>query len=258
MTDITTSKKVNAVVFYSYPKLLFAWPLIAIGILFWFVGGALNQEMMAWMYLLTTVVVLLTVGVDLERNHSVFWLAVFLGFFFMGMWLSEAKHFTLFGDVYRWFANRDIEYDPDLGFVISVFLAIPYAVMLIWTRLQHKWRITHNEFEHYSFGRSDDSLARGAKRVRSTYPDLLELLICGAGTLIVYSATGRSELRRIPHVPLLPLLRKRINHILEMTAVTTTDAVMDEELEEEEGESGTDDQGAVEGSEGSEVGSEEL
>ena len=121
---------------------------------------------------------------------------------------------------------------------LSLLLAPPYLTMLVWARLQHKWRITHNEFERYSWGRADDSLARGAKRVRSTYPDLLELLLCGAGTLVVYSATGRSELVRIRNVPLLPLLRKRIDRILEQTAVTTTQeaAYIDEEVAAEQEE----------------------
>ena len=224
----------HAVTFYSYPKLLFCWPLIAIGLLFRLIPESLaNLEVMGWFYLLTVVMVILAVGVDIERNTAVFWLVVFGFFYFLGLWFQEAKSFTFFGNIYNWFANRDVQYNQSFGLVLSIFLIFPYAAMIIWARLQHKWRITHNEFEHFSFGRSDDSLARGAKRVRSTYPDLLELLLCGAGTLIVYSATGRTELRRIQHVPLLPLLRRRVDRILEMTAVTTTDAVIDEETEAE-------------------------
>lgn len=103
--------------------------------------------------------------------------------------------------------------------------------MLFWTRLNNKWRITHNEFEHFSFGRSDDSLARGAKRVRSSYPDLLEFLFCLAGELDIYDSAGRRKLRTIPNVPLLPLVRRRISKLLETTQVTTAeqDIAADEE-----------------------------
>ena len=44
----------------------------------------------------------------------------------------------------------------------------------------------------------DDSLGRGAKTIRSSFPDVLELVLGIAGTLIVYNATGTKELRRIP------------------------------------------------------------
>ena len=227
----------HSVVFHEYPKLIFAYPIIIIGVLFWLIAGAEPSqglsEVLGWVYLLATLLVLITLGLDVERNHAVFWFVVFLLFYFLGRWLEDAKGFTFFGDIYEFFAGLDVSYNRSYGLVVSIFLSLPYAVMLIWARLQDKWRITHNEFEHYSFGRADDSLARGAKRVRTTYPDLLELLLLGAGTLVVYSATGRTELRRIHHVPLLPLLRQRINRILETTAVTSAAGFEAEVIEEE-------------------------
>jgi len=226
---------IHEVVFHTYPKLLFIWPIIAAGFLFWYPSGWewVNNESLGWVYLLLTVMVILTIGVDIERNHAVFWLAAFGMFYFLGLWLSEKSGFTLFGNIFNFFENLEVRYSAGFGLSISILLLIPYLTMLVWARLQHRWRITHNEFEHYAFGRADDSLARGAKRVRSTYPDLLELLICGAGTLIVYSATGRSELRRIPHVPMIFWVRKRINRLMEATAVTQADSDVIAEVEEQ-------------------------
>ena len=234
----------DSVVFHEYPKLIFAWPIILAGLLFYFIAGSEPSRNMAeglgWIYLVTTLVVIMTLGVDLERNHAIFWLVVVLLFYFLGKWLADAKGFTFFGEIYGYFARLDVRYDRSFGLTLSLLLMLPYLVLLVWARIQDKWRITHNEFEHYSFGRADDSLARGAKRVRSTYPDLLELLLLGAGTLIVYSASGRTELRRIHHVPFLPLLRRRINRILETTHVTSSTAVDAEIMAEAEEESGED------------------
>ena len=242
-------KRANEVVFHTFPKLIFVWPIIAAGFLFWPLATAgVSPEVLGWSYLLIVGLVILTIGIDIERNYAVFWFVVALALFFLGKWLSQYDAFTLFGDAYTWFANLDVDYDRSLGLCLSIFLAVPFIVMLLWSRLQHRWRITHNEFEHYAFGRADDSLARGAKRVRSTYPDLLEFLICGAGTLIVYSATGRTELRRIPHVPLIFLVRRRINKLLEYTAVVVgSDNAVAEALEEEETEAEEAERGAGEG-----------
>jgi hypothetical protein len=239
MAGKNKSNKKMAVNFYSYSKLLFAWPLIVIGVLFYFIAGAsptdTMSEVLGWIYIFAALIVILTIGVDIERNYAFVWLVIFGLFFFLGRWLQDAQQITVFGNIYSFFANAEVRYNRGLGLSLSVLLAVPYAVMLLWARIQHKWRITYNEFEHYSWGRADDSLARGAKRVRSSYPDLLELLLAGAGTLVVYSATGRSELRRIRHVPLLPLLRWRINKILETTQVTTTsDQAYQRSIEEEE------------------------
>ncbi len=232
-------KKIDSVVFYTYPKLIFAWPVVILGPLLWLLTGAGgNEEVIGWAYLIVLSLVILTLSVDIERNHAAFWAVAMAMFFFLGKWLSEAKGFTLFGDVYNFLGGLDVSYDRGFGLALSLTLAVPYSVMIVWTRLQHRWRITHNEFEHYSWGRSDDSLARGAKRVRSTYPDLLEFLLCGAGTLIVYSATGRTELRRIPHVPWLFLVRKRINRLLESTSVTPYNSDIEESANEEDDRGG--------------------
>ncbi|MEE9211080.1 MAG: hypothetical protein V3U29_00330 [Phycisphaeraceae bacterium] len=236
MAEPTNHNEPNAVIFRAYPKLLFCWPLIAVGVLFWFVASVANHEVLGWLYLLTVSLVLLTVGIDVKRNYALLWVAVFCLFYFLGRWLQDTQGFTFFGNIYKWFAGIDVQHNASFGLALSIFLAVPYAVMLIWGRFQHKWRVTPNEFEHYSFGRANDSLAPGPKRVRTAYPDLLELLLCGSGTLIVYSATDQSELRRFHHVPLLPLLRRRIDRILAAAAVTSTDAVFDEQAQAEQQE----------------------
>ena len=98
-----------------------------------------------------------------------------------------------------------------------------FLVMWLVTQLNCHWRVTHNEFEHYQFGRQDDSLARGAKRIRVSYPDTFEFLLCLADELIIYDSTGRRELRCIPHVLLLPYIKKKINRLMESTAVTAAE-----------------------------------
>ena len=246
-------QETHAVTFCEYPKLIYIWPLILMGPLFWyfasptsaivdssnplytqFVGepepGAVQEpvtvqltnenEFLGWVYIVALFLVLMTIGVDVERNYAVFW-AVVLALIWLACWLLAEKNIPVFSHVYHFFTDLDVRYDRALGLVVSIFLFVPYAVMLGWAQLNSRWRITHNEFEHLSWGRADDSLARGAKRVRITYPDLFEFLLLGAGTIIVYSATGRTELRRIYNVPLLFLRRGRITQVLETTRVTT-------------------------------------
>ena len=228
------------VVFHTYPKLVFAYPLILLGLVFWPITTPGTAEPLGWVYLIVSVIVIMTVSVDVERNYAAFWLVLFLAVFLGLMLIADKTRVPLFTDLHHWLADLDVTYNRGFGLMLSILLGVPYLVMVLWARLQHKWRITHNEFEHYSWGRADDSLARGAKRVRSTYPDLLELLLLGAGTLVVYSATGRTELRRIPNVPCIFVVRKKINRLLESTQVSMNDPqiINAEEVEAEEEEMG--------------------
>ena len=274
-TQSPRERRLHSVAFVSYPKLLFIWPLILAGLVFWPLGypgqphgaaptgteaeqpptvqtprdpggsdaqGAAEAarpastssrrlEVIGWIYLWVAVLVLLTLGVDVDRNQAAFWVILVVAMYVLGMWLRDVKHFTVFGDLYRWFGNLDVQYDRSFGLAISIVLLVPYVLMVIWGHINDRWRITHNEFEHFSFGRLDDSLGRGAKTIRTSFPDMFELLLGLAGTLVVYNATGTKELRRIPHVMFLPLVRKRLDKILETTAITT--AQLDEEDEED-------------------------
>ena len=187
----------------------------------------ISQEVLAWIWGLTLLLVVVTMGLDLNRNYTIFWLVVLVAIWLMVLWLGE-KGVTLFKDIYVFFRDLDPQYSGSLGLIVSIPLLVLYAVMWLWTRLNCKWRITHNEFEHYQFGRMDDSLARGAKRIRTSYPDFFELVVCLAGDLVIFDASGKRVIRRIEHVPLLPWVKRRINTILETTAVTTDEVVEDE------------------------------
>jgi len=222
----------HEVVFYTYPKFIFCWPILAMGYVLWLLNrlGWGGPEAYAWLWVVTLLLVFATIGFDLNRNFTIFWIALILLLWVSVAWLGARKNVDIFSHIYHFFADLNPSYSASLGLMVSVPLTILYAIMWIWTRLNYKWRITHNEFEHYQFGRMDDSLARGAKRVRTSYPDFFEFLVCLAGDLIIYDSTGRRVLRRIPHVPLLPLVRRRINSILEATAITMSE--LDDETEE--------------------------
>lgn len=263
------NKPVHDVAFVAYPKFWFVWPLILAGLVFYpftpphqpVVGPADVTDAEAapaegdtaaeapttqatattsgwlegwgWAYIWIAFVVLLALGVDVDRNHAVFWAVLIAAVWILGMWLQD-RNYTIVGDIYRWFAGLDVQYNRNLGLALSVMLLVPYLIMLGYARLNDRWRITHNEFEHYSFGKADDSIGRGAKSIRSAYPDVLELLIGMAGTLIVFNATGTKELRRIRHVVLLPFVRQRLNKILERTAITGLAGIAEEEEEDDE------------------------
>lgn len=261
-------KRIHHVTFSTYPKLLYIWPLIVAGFAFWPLAGPsqsagqlsagsppqvtqapatspgatqpavtvvsdpVKMERLGWTYIWIALLVIMALGVDLGRNQALV-LLLFVAFVWvLGILLRDKYHFTLFGDIYRWFGAQNVQYDRSLGLCLSILLAVPYVIVMLWARVNNHWRITPNEFEHYSFGRSSESLGRGAKSIKSEFPDFFEAVLgFGAGTLIVCDANGMHELRRIPNVMFLPIVRKRIYDVLERTAVT--DAPIDDVVSED-------------------------
>ena len=68
----------HEVVFYTYPKFIFCWPLIAMGFLLWGFDKWqwLSPETLAWIWGVTLIIVLITVGFDLNRNYTIFWMVL--------------------------------------------------------------------------------------------------------------------------------------------------------------------------------------
>lgn len=229
----TVQEHVHSVSFVAYPKLLFIWPLILAGLLFAVIPDAvIAPTTMGWIYITIALIVVLTLGVDIDRNQAIFWFVLIGLFWFVGLWLRDAQNIPVLSWIVNAAKSLGVKYDRGLGLGLSVVLLIPYVLMLLFAWINDRWRITHNEFEHYSFGRRDDSLGRGAKTIRSEYPDVLEMLLGAAGTLIVYNASGQQELRRIPHVLFLPWVRKRLNRVLETMAVS---AHVESQIADDEG-----------------------
>lgn len=223
----------HEVVFYTYPKLLFAWPLVAAGFLLAPLSGTslASPAALGWIYGMLVVLTIVTMGIDINRNTAAFWLVVIICCWFAVLWLRDVKGLVIFSHIYQFFRALDVTYQRDAGLLVSIWLSVVYVLMLAWSRVNSMWRVTHNEFEHYSLGRADDSLGRGAKRIRTEYPDLFEVLVCLAGDLIIFDSSGKRILRRIPNIPFLPFKHRRIDQILQVTLVTTeaTPAQLEEE-----------------------------
>lgn len=233
-TSMKSKNTPDSVIIYSYPQFVFSWPLIVFGLLLaglqqW---AGLPENIAAWTYIAILGLVMVAMGVDLGRNSSIFCLVLFIGFWFFILWLQAAKNVMIFEDLKQFIKGLELEIRPVTMVVISILLGIIYLLMGIMAFFNDRWRITHNEIEHRTFGHKDVALGRGAKGVTASYPDALELLICLAGTLHVRSASGGKELLAIRNVPFLPLRHKKISLILETTSITP--AMMEEEEEEED------------------------
>jgi hypothetical protein len=219
------------IVFFTYPPLIYTWPIIAMGIIFWPLALlGVSSTALGWIYTTICTFVLVAMGVDLDRTKTFMW-GLAASVIFLLITLAGYNNIPVASHILSFLGLIAPEYSYKFGLVMSIFLGIGFILMIIGTRVNDRWVVTHNEFEHISLGRVDDSLARGAKTIRTSYPDLLESMLCLSGSLLIYDSLGKRLLRKIDHVPFLPFLRSRMAHFLEVTAVT--DNTLIEQIETE-------------------------
>jgi len=223
----------SQIVFYSYPKFLYTWPVLFLALLFPLLPeGLINAQLEGWIFVITLLTVLMAMGFDLNRNLTITWGAAILASVFCLLWLKDAKNVVVFSQIGHHLSSKIPLISHDWLDLFGLFGGILYFIMFIDVRINQRWRISHNEIEHFAMLSKDDSLGRGAKRFITSYPDFLELLLCGAGTIQIYSAQGGIQLRSISNVPWLFFRSKQISQILESTEVSSTSAEEDVDLHE--------------------------
>ena len=212
-----------AAVVYSYPPIIYIWPIILLGFLFWCTDrwGWLSPKTEAWVYAIAMVIVLLTMGLDINRNMAVFWTVVIAMIWFCVLWLRGVKGFIVFDQIGQFFSNLQPTYSPHLGILISIFLGVIYVVVVIGAHINDKWVFSENEIEHYAIFRGSNSLGRGAKGVKASYRDFFEIVLLLAGDIEVRTAQGNRVLARMKNVPFLWFRMRKIDRILSSIAVTT-------------------------------------
>lgn len=211
----------HEVIFVSYSSAIYMWPLVVIGFLNWSLFGmGVSPEVLGWSYIGVLVLVLTTYAFDLNRNKAAFLVVSLSALGLLGAYLKDVHHITIIGNIYRWFDDLDVSYNAPLGIALSIFTGIPLLVSIGYSQINDRWRFTHNELEHHSFGRSDESVGRGSKMIRIEYPDVLEFLLAFSGTIVIFDSTGEHELRRIPNVVCMPFRKRKLDKILERKEIT--------------------------------------
>jgi hypothetical protein len=221
--------------FYSYPKLIFTWPLIVTAPLFtWLVQLGVYDEPLGWVYLVVLALVLLTLSIDIERNHVFMLVLAGVALFFAGAWLADAKGIPVYGAVYRWLEDLDLGFYPTFANLLAVFLAVMHGLMFVGVRFNNKWRITHNEIEHRAWGRREKAYPRIGKTFRTTYPDWMEAALCLSGSLLISDSRGDHVVEQIDNIPFLPFLARKLDRILETWSVTMREEAGVQVAQEEE------------------------
>ena len=227
--------KANAtrVSLWSFPKAVFAWPLLLSGLIVLMADASgTGGPWAGWLQLLCAWLVLFALALDADvAGCTVLVLLAAIGVFF-DLWLRLATGV----DAFSYLRNALADLVPGasteaavLSLVAGGFL-MAYAVLR--TAYDGRWQVTPNEFQRKVLFRRHESHARGAKTVQAEFPDLLEWLLgFGAGTLTVRDSRTRRIQERVPHVFFLSSKVKRIERLLELREVMHADDEGEDEPE---------------------------
>ena len=125
---------VHEVRFVGYPKLLFAWPVILAGVLFYTFAHALNDsalETLGWVYITILGFVILAMGVDVNRNQAIFWFVAIFACWILGLYLNAVRNIPVFGRILGRLDAINVKYHGARGLAMSIVPLVPYLIMIV-------------------------------------------------------------------------------------------------------------------------------
>lgn len=204
----------------SYPPLLYFWPVIVVSGVCGLLDAVGLHAPVGYgaAFLAAFLLSAAAMGVDIPRNVAVI-ITLTIAVIGLLLWIFGIYSLPLawLWEGIVWLMPR---FEVHTGLGIAVFGGILYVIMLLCARLDSRWEINPNQFEHIKWGRSDRSITHGAKAVRCDFRDVLELLLgVGGGDLVIYDANGTTELERIGNIPFLMWRKEIILEYLEEVRV---------------------------------------
>lgn len=220
------------VFFTSFSPLMYLWPIMVMGWLGLLVDSFIQPEVLGWAWITVVLIVMITVAADLDRNRALVVAGLVLICWMGGFILQKNQGWPILSDIYNFFANQDVTFEPGTAnvFSIVVFVILVGVVVVAW--FDGRYEITTREITHKRAFRTSDSLPRAAKRIKRDWRDIAEVFLgLGAGDVIVLDSQ-KNIVMRIPNVPFLWFFRHDVDHILEVLATTEVEdiaAVMEED-----------------------------
>jgi hypothetical protein len=226
MSTVTAGSWPREIKFHAYPRLIFAWPIILMGFLLYPLDawGLVRTDILAWLWGSTLFVVILTMGVHVNRNLSLFWVVFGSAIWLLGIYLRDVRGHTLLSRLSQFVADLNPSYPRHAALTFSVALLVPCLLCWARARIDEKWVISHYEVERRRKFSQRESLPRGGLTIDAQYNDMFKFLFgFGGGSLRILDRGG-NVLREIRWVFFLPWVRQHIDEIIEVAPIAAITA----------------------------------
>src|SRR6476620_9234989 len=112
MSRETAGRWPREIVFHAYPRLIFAWPIILLGFLLYPLDawGLASPDILAWLWGSTLFVVILALGVHVNRNLSLFWAVLGSAAWLLVIYLRDLRGCAPLSRLSQFLADRNRPY----------------------------------------------------------------------------------------------------------------------------------------------------
>ena len=164
------------------------------------------------------ITVLLTLGDDFKLGKMTIIGIVLVAITMTVLYFGEKFNISIVEKISDWVTSLNIPYPRWYLFAMSVMFAPFYYTYICESRINHTFTVNHNEICERKMGQGDTSYAHKEYTLEIRFRDLLEVLSCGAGDLLM-KQEGK-VVKEIPDVPWVWFTRRKIDKMRNSTSVS--------------------------------------
>ena len=191
----------NRVLVRSYPKTVYLWPTMLVGLLFWLfteinsifnlVSGGNSTDLNAlfatvWIIIITFNLIVISFDFSASRTFTIF--VTFLSIFLLYVFIRDYFHITLFQNLpsfKQFLIDTGLSVSPVFYLYFSIILLIIYGILAIKDRVVY-WEFEPNRIiYHRGLFDNEESYPAQQSRVITETPDIFERLLFRAGTIFI-------------------------------------------------------------------------
>ena len=209
----TPTPKLEPITVLERGKVIYTWPFMMVSIIasiLYFARLPIDERFLTWVVALTAALVAFVVFLDVGRNLAVALLVVVPLTIAVAMLTIQREAFERLLAWIRWVPA------PYPGYIVAGFTVI-LMMMWLWDLIDsywnHQWIIEEHRIRHVQPGGDDEVFMYEQSQVNFRKPDLMEVLLCGAHTLVIRDNHGK-VLKEIRNLSMTTKTKKLIVEML--------------------------------------------
>lgn len=186
----------DRIVIHPFPKIVLMWPVMAVSLVFFFLGGGVSDKPfvdtsalgVAWIVVFFFNMLVQTF--DFGRNNFIATVAS-LALVFVGLWVWDLQtEMEIYGGIFRFFETYQLNMHPNFYAMMSAMFSILFVMAFATTRFNY-WVLSPNQLTHKHGILGDERhYATINMAVEKEIPDVFEFLLFGSGRLIFKPGVG--------------------------------------------------------------------
>ena len=201
-------------------KAQFLWPWIASCFIWFFFHGYMAPERVWFIHHAIVLFVVLTLIFDLDLIEGIV-LGLVIGILSLGIVVANLKGWPWFSDIANWIMNIKLQSFCASGQLrIGIFLLGCFLFDWAHSHVKERWYFTRNAIERRRFGRTTEPILQEDLRYSREYPDGMEVLLGGSGTIFLKDTNGNVKFR-LENIPMLTVKGRVLDRFIRDIGITS-------------------------------------